>query len=715
MCKVGRMSKRLAGLLFVTLGVVTGCGDNARDCGPGTIEKDGSCLPGGGCGFGTHQAPGTLQCVPDETACSDGTVFDPLTGSCKIDPTACQGGTVLIADRCVDPAAGAVVDAEEGPEPNGLGILEPSEAQAGNITLAGAGNGAFVVHGTISPQGSAPDVDTYVITVAGPTFLKITADGVGGTAAGFVALAATDDTDDTLVDWRRVGLSLVSDASQRELLLPRAGTYHLAIADTRTLVDYLAGSPTPSAPGSPTSEYYVSITEEAPPTATALPISNGSANVSGSLAPAALAVYSVPFGTGLNTVRLSMPSALAEGAVVVLRDDELAATGPEGTRLFVGNVDPGELVRIVVEQAYSLSPTPVSYTLATTASSAVDLSTTGATVSATATTSVGTDFARLNLFAFEVSDQDATLGMQLAWSPAIVGEIYDSSGERVASFTSPSSNVTWTQYRGLVRLAEPGRYYFAVYAPSATSSTTLSVTSTITALVPAAITEGTPLTAPVNAFRSMPFTYAAGTDPWQQFNVTGVSTGGQTASWFDPLVAYGRLDSLATSAGVLPPEIPPIFARAFSAAGGAFGRVLLSDGTQRYFVKVNATNPTGSPTVTVAFAPRANATDLGSVTSGSVSLTGQTLAPGAPQKFFVFRTPPGSNVTITVTPTSSVNTQFRRLAADETPLGALINTSAAGADTETFTQSGADWTAFVVSAAASLSGTRTFDVTVSVQ
>jgi hypothetical protein len=79
------------------------------------------------------------------------------------------------------------------------------------------------------------------------------------------------------------------------------------------------------------------------------------------------------------------------------------------------------------------------------------------------------------------------------------------------------------------------------------------------------------------------------------------------------------------------------------------------------------------------------------------------------------RTVPGKSVTITVTPTSAVNTQFRRLNADETPLGALVNTSSNGADVETFTQGATGWTAFVVSSAGSLSASRTFDVSVSVQ
>jgi hypothetical protein len=694
------MSKCLAGLAFVLLAAVAGCGDNSRECGPGTLESGGACLPQATCGFGTHQQEGTYQCVPDETACSDGTVFDPLTGSCKIDPGACQDGTVLIGDHCVDPAGALVIDAEEGPEPNGLGILEGSLAPAGIVTLKGQGAEAFVLHGTIAPAApDVPDVDTYLVTVAGPTFVHVTADGVGGTAAGFVAVAQVDDTDDPLADWRRAGLSLASDSAQRELLLPRAGTYRLAIADTRTLVEYLTTGTSTTAPGGPTSEYYVSLTEETTPTATELPVVGGVATASADLAPGALALYSVALGSGLNRVTLAMPSQLAGGAFVVLRGDMLAASATEGTVL-VGDVQPGELVRIAIDEEYALSPTAAPFTLEATVSDAVALSTTGDTVMAPAG----------SVLAFDVASDDATLGMRLAWTPAIAGEIVDSNGMRAASFTPPTSGVTWSQYRGLVRLPAAGRYYFEIAAPGA-----VSVTSTITELTAAPITEGTPLTAPMNTFRAVPFTFDAGSQVWEQFDVTGVTTGGQTASWFDPLIAYGRLDNLATSAGTLTSEVPPIFTHAFSVAGGAFGRVLLSDGTPRYFVKVNATNPTGSPSVTLVFDPRADATNLGSLTSGSLTATGQTLSGATPRKYFVFRTVPGTTVTITVTRTSTVDTRFRRLNADESPLGAQINTSVTGPDIETFVQAGAGWTAFVVSAAGSLPGTRTFDVTVSVQ
>ena len=79
MCKVGRMGKSV-GLAVFVLGVIfgcAGCGDNSRDCGPGTIEEGGACLPAATCGFGTREDADSGQCVPDgSVVCTDGTVFD---------------------------------------------------------------------------------------------------------------------------------------------------------------------------------------------------------------------------------------------------------------------------------------------------------------------------------------------------------------------------------------------------------------------------------------------------------------------------------------------------------------------------------------------------------------------------------------------------------------------------------------------------------------
>src|SRR5664279_4902171 len=157
--------KSLSALLFL---VLSACGDNAPECGPGTSNVGGFCTPDG------------------STICGDGTKFDPDTGACLPDPTLCSDGTVLVNGTCQDPTAGLTIDLEEAPEPNGL---DAGSHSAGTIALQpiGAENG-FVVHGCVKPVSDTADLDAYTISVAAPTLIDITADGVQGLAAGFVAL-----------------------------------------------------------------------------------------------------------------------------------------------------------------------------------------------------------------------------------------------------------------------------------------------------------------------------------------------------------------------------------------------------------------------------------------------------------------------------------------------------------------------------------------------
>ena len=697
MCKVDRMRNTLLATLAFACAI--GCGDNSKECGPGTEDDRGTCVPTAVCGFGTVADEETGECIPDSTACSDGTVFDPLTGTCKIDPAACQNGTVLINNQCVDPTVGLTIDVQEGPEPNGLGIVEASDAQAGNVTVKPAGQ-TFVIHGKLAPHRDAnndgamdPDVDTFVITVAGPVLLSITADGVGGITAGFVAVAAVE-AGNVLDGWRRFGINLVGDTSKRQVYLPKAGTYRLAIGDARTLDEYRATGTSTAAP--PPGDYYVSLTDLGAPNATAL---TGN-TITSTVAADTVQFYSVPMGTGLNAVTLVMPSDLALASVVVANNGAFKAFADETAqpaRVLAGGISSGDTTLVAVDNVFNVLPSPAAFTLTITPSNATPLSMTGGTVTAPP-----------GLFSFEVTAANASMGMLINWSPAIAGQIYDDVGRRAAVFTMPMG-ATWSTFRGIVRLAKPGRYYFIVTAGAAN----VMATSTIVELPVETIDTSTPLTVAVSSLRLNAFTYDAGTTPWQQFDARGTNTGGQTVQWFDPDTAFGRLDPLSTNGGPLASEVAPIFSRTFAAAGGAIGRILLDDATTTYYVKSTATNPTTNPTLVLDFAPRTAAEDLGAIATSQMK-TGETIDVATPQRFYLFRAAAGKSVTITVTPASAVNTQFRRLRADETALGSLINNNT-GPDVETFIQPASGWTAVVVSSAQALSGARTFDLAVVVQ
>jgi hypothetical protein len=334
-------------ILIVTgLALLGGCGDNSRSCGVGTQVEDGYCVPAG-CGAGTVSDEETGECVPDgSVVCSDGTRFNALTGRCEVDPSACQNGTVLVDGKCVDPAAGTLADLNEGPEPNAMNVIEAGDSRAGNIVL---GAQPFVVHGTLEPHaGNAPDVDTYVLTIAAPTLLHVSADGLGINAGLIV-------TSDDVTDWQRFAINLSGDTSERDVFLPQQGTYKLSIAETSTVFEYAdsgtAGTTTSSG------EYYATFSPRALPTPTAL-----TASANGLLDSGALTFYRATVGAGPHPITVTMPSAFAVASVVVTAASYFAFDDEDAMPARVSPNGVGEAL-IVVDHVYALSPSGIAYTV----------------------------------------------------------------------------------------------------------------------------------------------------------------------------------------------------------------------------------------------------------------------------------------------------------------------------------------------------------------
>lgn len=347
--------KRDVLLGLAAIATAAGCGDNARECGDGTTNIDGVCVP-------------TMS-----TVCGDGTKLE--AGQCVLDPESCQAGTVLIGNRCVDPTSGLVVDLEESIEPNALGIvpgIEDSNAPAGTITLKMSGE-AFVVHGHIAPfrdvDGDGqldPDFDTYLLPVTGPTLLEVTVDGVGGTQGAFYA---NGDPGGAVPAYERYGLNLTGDTSKRRMFLPVAGRFALAIADTRTLA--IGSNPPPPAgtgagAGGPRAEYYASITVVTIPTPTAIPVLGGIGSHSGSLATDEVEFFTAAMGAGANEIDDAMPGAASASVAVVnagqfkgYADETSVATA----ELAVGGISPGDTPLIAVDAAYNYGPAPEPFTL----------------------------------------------------------------------------------------------------------------------------------------------------------------------------------------------------------------------------------------------------------------------------------------------------------------------------------------------------------------
>jgi len=345
----------------VLLGAITGlggagCGDNAGECGDGTLLRDGLCVPA------------------SSLVCGEGT---KLAGDrCVIDPGSCQADTVLIGGRCVDPTAGLTIDLDESAEPNGLGIatgIEASTAPAGIIVLPPSGR-SLIVHGHLTPFRDAdgdgqldPDVDTYLMTIAVPTLLDITVDGVGGTLGAFYAVG--DPVADPL--YERYGVSATGDTAQRRLFLPAAGRYAIAIADTRSIA-IGHNPPRPAgagaAAGGPGAEYYASLTVQPIPAPSPIAIIGGVGTQSGSLSAGEVEFFTAQVAAGVNDIHDAMPGAAA-ASVAVLRagllvgySDENQGPAPSQAEVTVA-MQPGDMPLIVLDAVYNYGAAAEPFTL----------------------------------------------------------------------------------------------------------------------------------------------------------------------------------------------------------------------------------------------------------------------------------------------------------------------------------------------------------------
>ena len=700
--------------LVVIAIAVTGCGDNSNECGPGTIDVDGVCTGAGGmCGAGTKD-DGTGVCVPD--------------------PADCQDGTVLIGGACVDPTKGLTIDVEEGAEPNGLGIaagVENSTKPAGQITLKAAGQ-TTVVHGHITPFQDAdgdgqldPDFDTYVLQVDGPTLVDVSVDGVNGVDGAFYVIGAADG----LAAWERYGVNPSGDTSQRRLFLPTAGIYAIAVADTRSM---FIGSNPPfatgggAASGGPDAEYFMSLTVAATPTPTSVTLdANGSSTIQGTVTSGDIKFFSVPMRLGFNDSFLQFAQTQANPGVVLYVNNTFfseatQSPAPSAADIALGGIKTGDSTVVVVDQSFNTGVEPIQFQLAITTSDAKALSTTGTAVDEIETSSAPAGIAEFNAYFIDVAAANELDGLKLHWNHAVDGLIADSNLFVVAAFTFDVNDQvfvgnTFSDYAGAIRFPAPGRYYFVVYDPAGTAGTdTLTATSTITALTPTTVTEGTPLNnQAVNTFNLLPFSYNAGaTDPWQQFDVTGTTTGVRTVNFLDPASAFGALSSFTSVDGVIGPDAIPVFSESYTGVSTAVGHIVADDPVTNYLVSVQTA--TGTGTVSLAFAPRAGTDfhDFGTVAAGTTVTNASSITAAAPRHFYQIKSAPGSIITVTLPSPAPRDLKFSVAAADESDATTVDAGGVGATETKVFTQGPSGLLPLVVES--NVAGTSTFTISVKV-
>lgn len=212
----------------LSLATITGCGDNHPECGADTRLVEGVCAALPQCGPGTMDVDGTCQAV-----CADGTMFDPGSGLCQPDLTGCAPNMVAVDGVCRD-AADVVADVMEGAEPNGF----EAGSMPGAVDLPDT-DASVTIGGCSEPQpGADPmgpmeaDFDVYLISAGAPMVIDVAVDGYNGMAGAFAVIPLDGELNDA--EWGRIGLNLVDDIAQREVLLPKAGDYALAITDSRS-------------------------------------------------------------------------------------------------------------------------------------------------------------------------------------------------------------------------------------------------------------------------------------------------------------------------------------------------------------------------------------------------------------------------------------------------------------------------------------------------
>ena len=716
--------KRLSGLLLcVAVAGLIGCGDSSVECGAGTTENDdGFCVPTG-----------------ETVTCTGGTMLDTATNTCVIDPASCQGGTVLIDGACVDPTEGLTVDATEAAEPNGLGFFgEPSADPAGEFELKAVGGAAVVLQGNLNPQADRdddgelePDFDTYLFEATGPTLLEISVDGVGGAAGAFAVLNGDSDA---MLGWLRAGVNRLGDTGKRQVYLPQAGIYIFIVSDTRSFLQS-------AAVGDANNKYFASIKQLAVPTASTLTFTDGVARALDTLPAGEVKLYTAPFGAGLNDISYLIDSTGITGSLVVVENGGVRVVADEDgapARATIGGIAATDTVVVVADEVINANGSPTAFDLQIRSGAATPLSTNGGTAMVDNATDTAdlfpTSMAGLSAVYFDVNAAGETVGLDLSWNVPVDGMLLDQEGALVANFSLDQSQVffslldglgwyQWDTYRGLFRAPAAGRYYLLVWGPQSNLGDDLIATSTITTVTPGTLTAGTPLTAQApNAFNSNPYNFNADNATWELFTAEAdAASNGAHVEFYARDDAFGRLDTLVledlTFGGTIDStEVSPFFS--YDSAGASSveqGRILLGGPTQ-YYAKVNTT--AGAGTFGLGASTRMF-TDLGSHAGPfTMTYTAQNFPLtyddgfdhiGIPEHYYLLRTPPGSEIEITLTPSDAANMDMLigNMDFDESLFDFAFDT------TYTYTMDSFGFIGFTISDDAEVPG-GTFDMTITI-
>lgn len=675
--KTSRLLATLVGALAVA-SLAASCGDNSAVCGDGTVEVDGVCVPDEEveCGPGTVNMGG--ECVPDGSViCEQGTVFDDESGTCVVDPSACAEGTVLVDGVCVPEDETLTADEEEVAEPND-GILE-SDDVAGQFALPAVG-ASTTIHGCINPYRDLddngnpdPDLDLWIIQTTGPALIEVTADGVGGLAAGFQMISATGDD---LVDGNfvRFGINLTGDTSSRQMYLPAGGVYGLFMADSRSL--FLQDG----AAGSPTACYYTTITNVALPTPTDAALNTEIAGTHDGDVDFYSANPSLcSFFIGVH----DMPAAAAFTSIWAIRNTTVFEYGepdpsiPAPAVVRTGGLADADTVLYVIDPIYNYALNPVDYTLEVIAPPAGPMPEGGGDITVT-NIDTGEDFVGcFDIAADEMNHFDFTFGDNMR------AVFIDDHGNLVVDVGTVTTFFNW------IKFPAAGRFHVVLIETElAADVPTVLVTSeifdeTITPIVPGTLIDN-------HAFNDLSATWHSfdpGAAIWLSFTADSTNWGSDVT-----------LDFLSLSGIGIPYVTFPFlsFMDIPSDGSSSLGRIVYGDPND-YLVRVDDFNDGIADSTSTYDLDVQNRvfTDLGTVSvAAPVAQTGFDLAEASDRLFFV-RASRGGTHTVTVTPTG-FDARVVFLGATENTL-ATVNANGSGvAETSARALTTLGWIAFRV-------------------
>lgn len=690
---------------FFVVGVA-GCGDDGLTCGPGTVAMGGACVADDSvCGSGTTFnpstglceteptvtcAPGTTEmmgeCVPDGTViCGAGTMYDVPSGRCIPDITGCGEGTVEVDGVCVPFDDALMADNEEGSEPNDA-TMEGATVPTFTVPAADASTtfSGCVVPTDFDGDGALDsDLDSWLFSVAEPTLLEIRVDGFGGLSGGFIV--APTEADLVADGFIRAGVSLTSHRAERQLYLPKAGTYVLSFTDGRSILVGPAGGEEAC--------YYAQVTRRNLPAPVAL-----AGTTTGTTFDAPL-FYEVD-GSPDQFLFASLveEGSATEGALVALTGGAYYGSASVAEDLFglvPATIPLADLtdttVLLVVDHVidYSLDETPWSLEARDTGARPLPRDGT-----ITATHSDGPSVIDRIFFSFDAAAGEVVHVELSAGGDGLAVRLFGPDGApRTDLCTDCTAVDAW------YRTDAAGTYYVAVRNLDGTDGVEYTITSALVNAVPLALPIGTDgffsLAAAERGFILLDTTDAA----WLEFR----------ASMLTDLTGVG-VTFYADEPGVLDVEVLAL-GGGLATATSSFGRIV--EGEDRtYLVQLeDAGTHTGTEGFSFNVSNRAF-TDLGAVSAASPIAPRMETLPAAPdQAYFLVHAADGSQLTVRATPEAGVDVRIRDFDREET-VRTTANAGAAGAaENLVHTLGGESFLAFAVSRVSGAAAMVTLEVT----